>query len=105
MSIDGRKEFKNAFLVASDTFKKGTISRLRRTTKLNFSKIPTNSAESESDLKKKINSFALENTIDVPDKKKYMVGARFRACSTPLKQFILVFVLLALSTSIGQQSM
>ena len=81
MSIEGRKEFKNAFLVASDTFKKGTISRLRRTTKLNFSKIPTNSAESESDLKKKINSFALENTLDVPDKKKYMAGARFRTSS------------------------
>ena len=81
MSIEGRKEFKNAFLVASDSLKKGTISRLRRTTKLNFSKIPTHTAENESDLKKKIKSFALENTIQVPDKKKYMIGARFRTSS------------------------
>ena len=81
MSIEGRKEFRNAFLVASDSLKKGTIARLRRTTKMNFSCIPTKSAESESELKKKIDSFALENTIDVPDKKKYIVGARFRTSS------------------------
>jgi hypothetical protein len=32
-------------------------------------------------LKKKILEFAIDNTIDVPDKKKYVKGARFRTAS------------------------
>ena len=81
MSTEGRKEFRNAFLIAGPSLKRGTISRLRKTTKLNFSNLPKNTAEEESELKKTIYSFALENTIDVPDKKKYIVGARFRTSS------------------------
>lgn len=81
MSTEARKEFRNAFLVAGPSLKRGTISRLRKTTGLNFSSIPTHNVEEESNLKKKIDSFALENTIDVPDKKKYIAGARFRTSS------------------------
>ena len=81
MSVDGRAEFKNAFTVAAPSLKRGTISRLRKTTKLNFSDRTTISNEEESDLKRKIAQFALENTIDVPDKKKFLVGARFKTAS------------------------
>jgi hypothetical protein len=55
--------------VASHSLIRGTISRLRRTTGLNFSNTTTNSTEEESEVKKKIVEFAKENRIDVPDKK------------------------------------
>ena len=81
MSSEGKAEFRNAFTVAAPYLNRGTIARLRRTTKLNFSNLTTNLSEEESDLKKKIDKFALENTIDVPDKKKFIRGARFRTAS------------------------
>ena len=81
MTSAGRKDFRNAFTVASYSLKRGTILRLRRTTGLNFSNTTTNSIEEESELKKKIIEFAKDNTIDVPDKKKYLKGARFRTAS------------------------
>ena len=81
MSSAGRKDFRNAFTVASHSLIRGTISRLRRTTGLNFSNTTTNSTEEESEVRKKIVDFAKENTIDVPDKKKYLKGARFRTAS------------------------
>ena len=81
MSSEGRKDLRNAFCVASHSLKRGTISRLRKTTGLNFSNITINSSSVESELKKKILEFAIDNTIDVPDKKKYVKGARFRTAS------------------------
>ena len=81
MSSEGRTEFRNAFTAAAPSLNRGTISRLRKTTKLNFSNITTNLTNEESDLKKKISQFALENTTDVPDKRKFMAGARFRTAS------------------------
>ena len=81
MSSEGRTEFRNAFTAAAPSLKRGTISRLRKTTKLNFSNITTNPTNEESDLKKKITQFALENTMDVPDKRKFIAGARFRTAS------------------------
>ena len=36
MSLEGRKDFRNAFTVAAPSLKRGTISRLRRTTGLTF---------------------------------------------------------------------
>ena len=81
MSSEGRTEFRNAFTAAAPYLSRGTITRLRKTTKLNFSNLTTNMTSEESDLKQKINKFALENTIDVPDKKKFIRGARFRTAS------------------------
>ena len=81
MSSVGRKDFRNAFTMATPVLKRGTISRLRRTTGINFSITTTNTEEEESQVKKKIVDFAKENTIDVPDKKKYLKGARFRTAS------------------------
>ena len=81
MSSAGRKDFRNAFTLATHLLKRGTISRLRRNTGINFSIATTNTVEEESEVKKKIVEFAKENTIDVPDKKKYLKGARFRTAS------------------------
>lgn len=81
MNSAGKKDFRNAFTVASHSLLRGTIRRLRRTTGLNFSNTTTNNTEEESEVKKKIVEFAKENTIDVPDKKKYLKGARFRTAS------------------------
>ena len=81
MSLEGRKDFRNAFTVAAPSLKRGTISRLRRTTGLNFSINTTKTTEEESNLKKEIVTFAENNTIDVPDKKKYSKGVRFRTSS------------------------
>ena len=81
LSSQGRSEFRNAFSVAAPSLKRGTLSRLRKTTGINFSINTTNTTGVESELKNKIVEFALENTIDVPDKKKYVKGARFRTAS------------------------
>ena len=70
MSTDGKKDFINAFTVAGPLLRRGTVSRLRKTTGLNFSKITIKTTEDEIKLKKEIMEFAEENTIDVPDKKK-----------------------------------
>ena len=81
MSSEGWKDLRNAFSVASHSSNRGTISRLRKTTGLNFSNITINSSSVESELKKKILEFAIDNTIDVPDKKKYVKGVKFRTAS------------------------
>ena len=69
MSSAGRKDFIIAFTMATPLLKRGTISRLRRTTGIHFAITTANTEEEESELKKKIVDFAKENTIDVPDKK------------------------------------
>ena len=74
ISLEGRKDFRNAFTVAAPSLKRGTISRLRRTLGLKFLINTTKTTEEESDLKKEIVTFAENNTIDVPDKKKYSKG-------------------------------
>ena len=81
MSCDGKREFRDAFTAAQPSMKRGTISRLRKSTKMNFSMLTAKEEDLESEVKKKIVAFAMENTIEVPDKKKYMVGARFRTTS------------------------
>ena len=81
MSTEGKRDFRNAFTVAAPSLKRGTITRLRRTTGLNFSINTSKTTEEESELKKEIAKFAENNTIDVPDKKKYSKGIRFRTSS------------------------
>ena len=58
MNSAGKKDFRNAFTVASHSLLRGTIRRLRRTTGLNFSNTTTNNTEEESEVKKKIVEFA-----------------------------------------------
>ena len=85
MSTVGRADLRNAFAYASPDLEKGTNSRLRKNTGINFS-IPTaNTEEEESELKKTIVKFAEENTIEVPDKRKVEKGVRYRVVSMNLK--------------------
>ena len=86
MSSAGRKDFRNAFTMANPLLKRGTISRLRRTTGINFSITTANTEEEESEVKKKIVDFAKENTIDVPDKKKVFKGRKVQNSIT--SQFV-----------------
>ena len=81
LNADGKRHFRGAFIVASPQMERGTISRLRKTTRINFSIPPTNNEHVESETKKKIEKFALENTIDVPDKRKIIKGIRYRMAS------------------------
>jgi hypothetical protein len=81
LTADGKKQFKTAFAVSSHKFKKGTISRLRKTTGINFSNPLPQNIEEPSEIKLKIVEFAKNNTIDVPDKKKYVKGIRYRTAS------------------------
>ena len=81
MSTEGKRDFRNTFTVAAPSLKRGTITRLRRTTGLNFSINTSKTTEEESELKKEIAKFAENKTIDVPDKKKYSKGIRFRTSS------------------------
>ena len=81
MSTVGRADLRNAFAYASPDLEKGTNSRLRKNTGINFF-IPTgNNEEEESELKKTITKFAEENTIEVPDKKKAEKGVGYRVVS------------------------
>ena len=67
MSCDGKREFRDAFTAAQPSMKKGTISRLRKSTKMNFSNLTAMEEDLERKIKKKIVAFATENTIEVPD--------------------------------------
>ena len=81
LSADAKKEVKNAFAVVAPMLEKGTVSRLKRNIGINFSKALPENREEISDLKQKVVKFAENNTIDVPDKKKYKRGIRFRTAS------------------------
>ena len=81
LNSDGKRQFRDAFIVASPEMERGTINRLRKNIGINFSIPPTNNEQVESETKKKIEQFALENTIDVPDKRKVIKGIRYRMAS------------------------
>ena len=81
LNSDGKRQFREAFYVASSEIERGTITRLRKTTGLNFSIPPTNNEQIKSETKVKIEAFAEENTIEVPDKKKVSKGIRYRMAS------------------------
>ena len=81
LSEDGKKEIKVAFAVARPNLEKGTISRLRHILGINFSKALPENNEEMTEIKLKIVEFAKINTIDVPDKRKYAKGIRFRTAS------------------------
>ena len=81
LSSDGKRQFREAFLTAAPEMERGTVSRLRKTAGLNFSIPPANSEQVKSDTKLKIEKFARDNTIDVPDKKKVSRNIRYRTSS------------------------
>ena len=70
MTSNGRREWRDGFMVASSELERGTVSRLRKNTGLNFSIPAVNNEQEKSSLKTKIEEFAMENTIEVPDKRK-----------------------------------
>ena len=67
VSCDVKREFCDAFTAAQPSMKKATISRLRKSTKMNFSNLTAMEEDLERKIKKKIVAFATENTIEVPD--------------------------------------
>ena len=81
MPTDGKRHMRDAFHVASPEMKRGTVSRLRRTTGLNFSNPPQNHEQEKSETKIIIEEFAHENTIEVPDTKQIKKGIRYRTAS------------------------
>ena len=81
MPTDGKRHMRDAFHVASPEMKTGTVSRLRRTTGLNFSNPPQNQEQEKSETKIIIEEFAHENTIEVPDTKQIKKGIRYRTAS------------------------
>ena len=81
LSADAKKEVENAFALVAPRLEKGTAFRLRKNTGINFNKSLPENNEEMSDLKQKVVNFAENNTIDVPDKKKYVRGIRFRTAS------------------------
>ena len=54
---------------------------MRKATGINFSNTVTNNEPQKSDLKFKIEAFDKENTIEVPDKRKFIKGIRYRTAS------------------------
>ena len=81
LNADGKRHVKNAFAVAAPELDTGTISRLRTNTGINFSNPLPDNKETMSELKLKIIEFAENNTIQVPDKKKYAKGIKYRTSS------------------------
>ena len=77
MSPAGRTELKTAVFMARDDFPVGTLSRLRENTSINFSKSPIVMNEEESELKKAVAAFALENSCEVPDTRAAKKGLRY----------------------------
>ena len=70
LTSDGKRQLREAFIVASDDIERGTVLRLRKNTGLNFSIAPQTKEQEKSETETKNEEFAKENTIQVPDKKK-----------------------------------
>ena len=81
MNSDGKRHFREAFYTASPEIERGTITRLRKNTGLNFSNPPSKNEQVKSETKLRIEAFAEQNTIQVPDKKKVSRGIRYRTSS------------------------
>ena len=74
LTSQGKREIRNVINVIKPQLQKGTLSRLRKNTGINFSNLTANPSDEVTELKKKVIEFAERNTIDVPDKKKYSKG-------------------------------
>ena len=58
----------------------GTLYRLRQNTGINFNKSASVSTPEDSDLKKAISAFAIENSCEVPDMRAAKQGKRYYFC-------------------------
>lgn len=81
LTPNSRKEIRNVMNVIKPQLQRGTLNRIRQNTGINFSILTVSKDDDESELKKKITEFAKRNTIDVPDKKKFIKGVRYRTTS------------------------
>ena len=77
LSSVGKKEFKTAVDLAEADFPRGTITRLRKSVGLNFSKPPTTENNNMTDIKVAIVNYAIENSCEVPDMRKEKKGVRY----------------------------
>ena len=73
----GKKELKTAFAQAMPDLPRGTISRLRNATGINFSNPVAIEHGEVSELKKAVEKFAIENSSDVPDMRKEKKQIRY----------------------------
>ena len=75
-----KREFKNAYQIAANAnqIPKGNTLRLLRNTGINISKKLPQGEEEKSDLKKKIEDFAKENSSEMPDMRNQMKSIRYR---------------------------
>ena len=81
LSSEGKHEYRKAFTLSVPKLKRGTISRLRKQTGINFSNLVEKKTEDMSEIKTKIVDFAKQNTMEVPDKRKAEKGIRYRNAS------------------------
>ena len=77
LSSTARSEFKAAVNMAKDDIEVGTLYRLRQNTGINFNKSASVSTPEDSDLKKAIITFAVENSCEVPDMRAAKKGRRY----------------------------
>ena len=75
-----KKVFRNAYQLAasSNEIPTGTTLRLLRNTGINLAKRLPKNGEEKSDLKKKVEKFAEENSSEMPDMRHQRRGVRFR---------------------------
>ena len=78
MTSAGKNEFKTAHKLASQEHPKGTNYRLRQNTGINFDKTSSMNSEEKSELKKKVEQFAEENSSVSPDMRNERKGIRYR---------------------------
>ena len=73
----GKKEFKTAFNLSIPEMPRGTLSRLRSSTGINFSNTLNVERNIMSELKQDVAKFAIENSCEVPDirKEKKKIGS------------------------------
>ena len=75
-----KRGLKNAYQIASSAneLPKGNTLRILRNTGINFSKKLPNNAEDKSELKKKVETWAKENSSEIPDMRNQKKGIRYR---------------------------
>ena len=78
MTTSAKREFKTAYQLAMEENPKGTTLRIRNNTGINLSnKLQVNSKD-KSELKDKIEQFAIENSSESPDMRNEKKGIRYR---------------------------
>ena len=75
-----KRAFRTAYQLAASVheFPKGTSLRLLQNTAINLAKRLLTNGEEKSDLKKKVEKFAEENSSEMPDMRHQRKGVRFR---------------------------